>query len=237
MDTQQLNIRIINHGGTININYPTLEYKICSKCKESKPKTEFHKSKTITTGLQNNCKDCNKANSKKQREENPDYWREWYLNNREYYNEYQRNYHYNRYHNDINYRIKKCLYSRLYNLICYQQHSETLSDLLRCSDEFFMSWLKYQFDENMTESNYGRYWEIDHVLPISKFNMKNEDERRLIWDWKNIRPLEISENRSKGDKLDYNLYKYQCEKALAFTQLWDCKHNINTQDSNDSCNL
>ena len=37
--------------------------KTCSKCKESKPLTEFHKNRGNKDGLHNYCKECNRANT------------------------------------------------------------------------------------------------------------------------------------------------------------------------------
>ncbi len=39
--------------------------KICYKCKEEKPISEFHKNKKTKDGLRYECKSCNIANNKK----------------------------------------------------------------------------------------------------------------------------------------------------------------------------
>jgi hypothetical protein len=43
----------------------------------------------------------------------------------------------------------------------------------------------------MTFENYGE-WEIDHMTPISKFNLK---------DYKNLQPLWMIDNRKKSNKI------------------------------------
>jgi len=64
-------------------------------------------------------------------------------------------------------------------------------DLLGCSIKEFKIFLENQFDQNMTWENYGKYWEIDHIHPLSKGGS---------FYYTNTRPLKISENRSKGNK-------------------------------------
>ena len=46
--------------------------KTCSKCKLSRPTSEFHKRKGSKDGLQSQCKECNIAGVKKWQSENPE---------------------------------------------------------------------------------------------------------------------------------------------------------------------
>ena len=56
-----------------------------------------------------------------------------------------------------------------------------------------MSWL-----------NYGSVWEIDHRIPLAAFNFKTIDDLDFhkAWHIKNLQPLGVRENRSKGAKLE-----------------------------------
>jgi len=60
------------------------------------------------------------------------------------------------------------------------------------------------FKPGMAWENYGTIWEIDHKVPIAVFNFEKPDDIdfRLCWSLKNLQPLEKSENRSKGAKID-----------------------------------
>lgn len=55
--------------------------KQCSKCKVTKPKSEFSKDKSKADGLQYQCKECRKQ-----------YDKQWYAANRERINEHQKQY-------------------------------------------------------------------------------------------------------------------------------------------------
>jgi len=60
--------------------------------------------------------------------------------------------------------------------------------------------LESMFDESMTWDNWGKYWELDHIKPISSFKYKSiEDEEFLMcWSLSNLRPLRKDLNQSKG---------------------------------------
>ena len=67
--------------------------------------------------------------------------------------------------------------------------------------------LEFQFDEFMSWDNYGKYWEIDHIVPQSyfRFTSMSDLEFQECWQLINLRPLECSKNRSKNNKIDIEL--------------------------------
>jgi 5-methylcytosine-specific restriction endonuclease McrA len=69
--------------------------------------------------------------------------------------------------------------------------SEKTLNLIGCSKEEFMLHLENQFTPEMTWKNYGTYWELDHIIPLSKGGT-------IRWD--NSQPLVISDNRKKYNK-------------------------------------
>jgi len=127
-----------------------------------------------------------------------------------------RNYYKQRREEDPQFRVKSALRSRLSNLVSSNTHSDTLSAYLGCSDQFFYFWLQFQFDDYMDWDNYGEYWHLDHVKPVASFNHKYQDDIYECWNWKNLRPLEASENKKKSDKVDDELYDEQLRKAKEF---------------------
>ena len=56
--------------------------------------------------------------------------------------------------------------------------------------------------------NYGDIWHIDHVIPIHTFNLENEQEQLLAFNWRNTMPLLASDNLKKGT----NIYSLQVEQ-------------------------
>jgi len=183
------------------------EEKRCSMCQEDKPLTEFK-----SGGY---CIPCQS-----------DYHRIWRTTqNREGYNQYMRNYFRKRREEDPHYRIMSALRTRLNSLMKWNSVSansvkwnisETLSKCLGCNEMFFRSWLQYQFDDEMNWNNYGTYWHIDHVLPVSMFNHEDTEAVSICWNWRNLRPLEARENIKKSNSINFNLYEDQKLEADLF---------------------
>ncbi len=73
---------------------------------------------------------------------------------------------------------------------------------------------KYNFDINLclTEA-----FHIDHIIPISVYSFKSysDEEFKKCWSLRNLRPVHEKENRSKANKLDFNLIeKYNIQDLL-----------------------
>jgi len=99
--------------------------------------------------------------------------------------------------------------------------------------------LEKQFDKNMNWSNYGLYWVVDHIIPISYFYKAPFSEKlywtRIVWNINNLRPLEKISNLEKynkiipesrevvakifeelGNKLKYESQKYCIENNIGY---------------------
>jgi hypothetical protein len=66
-----------------------------------------------------------------------------------------------------------------------------------------MEHLEKQFDDKMTWDNYGSYWWLDHIKPVSLFHYSSPTELsfRECWALKNLRPLEKAANMKKGNRI------------------------------------
>lgn len=175
--------------------------KICTKCKINKPLNMFTKHKNGKLGVNSECKECQAHREKQYKDNHKERTR---IYNKQYNSlysddikEYAKIYYKNRYNNDIIYRFKsniRChINVRLKNFL-KNKKGKTL-DYLGCSWETFINHIENQFTPEMTWENYGSrgYWEIDHIVPLSKGGS---------FHYTNCRPLCISENRKKGNKLE-----------------------------------
>jgi hypothetical protein len=59
--------------------------------------------------------------------------------------------------------------------------------------------LENQFDNKMNWDNFGRYWDLEHKIPISWFD-NAEDLIKYGWHLENLTPLEKINNIKKGNK-------------------------------------
>jgi hypothetical protein len=94
--------------------------------------------------------------------------------------------------------------------------------LLACYSSFLRKWIEFhfEFNKNMTFTNHGEYWHLDHVLPVNTFDLTDEDHKKQCFHWSNLMPLEASANLSKHDNIDKNQIKEQNKRLKTF-----CKNN------------
>ena len=55
--------------------------------------------------------------------------------------------------------------------------------------------------EMMTWGNYGTFWHIDHIKPLSSFDLTDRKQLLEACNYKNLQPLLVFDNLSKGDKI------------------------------------
>ncbi len=74
-------------------------------------------------------------------------------------------------------------------------------DIVGYTKEDLKQHLENQFKRGMNWGNYGK-WHIDHIKPISSFNITdvNCEELKKCWALENLQPLWASENISKGNR-------------------------------------
>jgi len=117
---------------------------------------------------------------------NPNYMKEWYSKNKEEFNKNKRE----RWNNDLAFRLKSNIRTRIYKSI--KNKSNKSLELLGCNIKEYFIYLESKFTPEMNWDNYGNYWEIDHIIPLSKGGS---------FHFTNTQPLTINENRSKGNRI------------------------------------
>lgn len=101
-------------------------------------------------------------------------------------------------------RIKSALRSRLNGLIKRGKGSKSckMVELVGCTMPFLRQYLESLWTEGMTWDNYGHgrgHWVIDHIIACAKFNLKDREEQKQCFNYKNLQPLWWEENASKSD--------------------------------------
>lgn len=112
-------------------------------------------------------------------------------------NEYQNN----RKKIDINYKIKLYLRTRLCNALKHNFKSGSAVKDLGCSIEFLRKYLAKKFKRGMSWKNYGK-WHIDHIKPLSSFNLTKRKQLLKACNYKNLQPLWAKDNLIKGDSFE-----------------------------------
>lgn len=72
--------------------------------------------------------------------------------------------------------------------------------LIGCTISELMKHLESQFTNGFSWQNRST-WHIDHLVPISAFNLDDPEEQRWAFNWRNLRPMDPKLNQSKSDKI------------------------------------
>lgn len=199
--------------------------KICSKCKRELKETDFGIDSKSKDGLRYWCKFCVQSYN----DERKDYMKQYNQENREHKIEYSRQYrqthkvenaqykqnYVNRNREQYNKRnsgyIKRWRVENItYALNCNFANSIYLA-LTRNKDVYFCfkvvpynlqqlkQHLESKFTPEMSWSNYGSVWELDHVIPKSMFNFKSYENKdfQICWSLMNLRPILASDNKCR----------------------------------------
>ena len=91
--------------------------------------------------------------------------------------------------NKIN-QIFNSITKRIYNVLVRHNVNKkyTYLELLDCNLLEFELYLLDKLTDGMTFDNYGE-WEIDHIKPISLFNLHNDNELFECCNFNNLQPL------------------------------------------------
>ena len=177
------------------VNRENKDKKVCGYCKKERKVLEFTKNRCCKDGLASECKackyKCNEAYSKARKLYDPEF------------------------------KLLKNMRIRLNNVLRGKSKSRATRQLIGIDFKTFSKWIEFQLEEGMTLQNYGSVWHLDHVIPISSFNLLDEEELFKAMNWMNIRPLLALKNLQKANKIDHRLYIMQQVKAHYFLKNLD----------------
>jgi len=156
-------------------------------------------------------KDKRKAYQQNYHKSNPEARSTYRKNNKEKLKSWHKNYRRNKYKTDIQYKISQRLRIRLNGALKGNSKRGSAVSDLGCTIPEFKIYLESLFTEGMTWENYGSFWHLDHLKPISLFNLLDETEFKEAVHFSNIQPLSAEANIQKhntfseSDQEKYNL--------------------------------
>ena len=123
-------------------------------------------------------------------------------------------------------KLKRYVRSRIHTCLKGQKNKHT-HEYLGCTPTEYLKWI-LDNTNNFTLENYGPVWHIDHVIPLSKFNVENEQECLIAFNWRNTMPLLAKENLAKNNKIlkpqieqhVEKLIKYHKENTIELPQIY-----------------
>ena len=96
-------------------------------------------------------------------------------------------------------KFKRSIRARIYIALNKNKSKHTI-EYLGCDSEEYAKWIEHN-EENFTMNNHGEVWHIDHVIPLSKFNLNSEEEQLMAFNWRNTTSLSAKDNLSKNNKI------------------------------------
>lgn len=165
-----------------------MTFKKCTKCNEVKSLNLFHKHTGCSDGHKNTCKVCTKL--------------KYDSKDRDVLRKRKREYVLFRLKTDPEYWIAHSLRKRLRHKLSLKNRIHSPVSELGCSVFELRLYLESKFKPGMTWFNHGTNgWHLDHIKPLSSFNLTNSEDFKKACHFSNLQPLWAHENRAKSDKL------------------------------------
>lgn len=197
-----------------NSKLPSGHYYVCKKCR--KLKSEKNKEKLSAYHKKNYKKNSEKIKKRSQdrRLKNPEqtkiYFKKYRVKNLETLALYKKEYYEKnkakifqkikqRSKEDIVFRLKSQLRSRLRKALKRNSKKGSAVEDLGCSIVSLKNYLQNKFKPGMSWDNWSlKGWHIDHIVPLSAFDLTVEEELKKACHYTNLQPLWAKDNHSKG---------------------------------------
>jgi len=96
-------------------------------------------------------------------------------------------------------KFKRNVRSRIYIALKKNKEMKTVK-YLGCTSQEYLNWI-LTYNESYTLENRGSIWHIDHVIPLSRFNLEDKEEQLIAFNWRNTMPLSAKENLAKNSRI------------------------------------
>jgi len=117
-------------------------------------------------------------------------------------------------------KLKRNIRSRIYAALKKKKKEHTIH-YLGCDSTTYFSWI-LKYNPEYTIENRGKEWHIDHIIPLSHFNLENPDEQLVAFNWRNTMPLAAKENLAKNNRILLS----QIEQHYNYLLEYHKEHNI-----------
>lgn len=196
--------------------------KKCTKCNAIKDLNNFYLDKSSKDQRMDYCADCwkkrNKEWSQNNQEKEKEYDERYNKENKEklllyrqQYNsraevkEKQNKYRRERRKEDPEYKLRYYLRTRLNKAIKRNSKVGSAVSDLGCSIKELKEHIEKQFQTGMSWENHAPDgWHIDHIVPLSSFDLTDREQFLKACHYTNLQPLWWRDNLSKGDKNEEN---------------------------------
>ena len=192
--------------------------KTCSRCLSLLAYSSYSRKNASSDGYKSHCKRCEKVDRIKNFERDKELKKNWIIRNKEkdllskrryadanreniakWKKDYRKDYEFNKLKTDIQHRLRNRIRARLH--ASYIKTGSTV-EFLGCSLEEFKLHIESKFEPDMTWDNWSRTgWHIDHIKPLSSFNLEDIEQLKEACNYSNLQPLWAEDNLKKSSKV------------------------------------
>lgn len=124
--------------------------------------------------------------------------------------------------NSVGLKVMRSFRSRVHKALKRNVKYRKSFILLGCSIEFYKEYLNNLMSKEMNWENYGKLWDIDHIIPCSYFNLDTESEQLKCFHYTNTQPMFKKDNIAK---LNRNCKKIIYKTSNFYEQFKDIIEN------------
>ena len=110
-------------------------------------------------------------------------------------------------------KIKRVIRSRIISAL--NNKNKHSVEYLGCNIPDYLNWLLTN-DFRYNLENRGTEWHIDHVIPLSHFDLENEEQQLIAFNWRNTMPLSREENLKKNNKIIKSQVEQHYKKLIEY---------------------
>lgn len=189
--------------------YIVPEKKLCRGCGLELDILCFFKDKTKATGHSSRCKVCSSSNKEALKRATEKYLksekgkkkrREYMERTKDKRREKNREWIKNKRKTDPAFRIKSCLRARISSSVRRGSKSASTLELLGCTIPELKEYISKQLPEGIFWEDHGKKFELDHIVPVSAFDLFDPVQQKVCFHYTNLQPLSRKENSKKGAK-------------------------------------
>ena len=178
------------------------------------------------------CKDCEKADGRAYRQSDIGKTKAqtWSNEHKEYHHELQSNWAKdNREHLNDKYNNRMKMDKEFNKSRSNQQKVRLFfkgkgsrKDLVGCTIDEFTDWLEFCLPKGLEIDDHGEKWHMDHVIPVNEFNLLDEKQEIICYNYLNYMPVVSNYNLTKNNRIDKkqlethkkNIEQFHAQKKL-----------------------
>jgi hypothetical protein len=102
------------------------------------------------------------------------------------------------------YRLARAVRARVHGVLKKRgaAKSQRTYEYVGCSPQQLADSLEARFEPGMAWDNYGTAWHVDHIIPVSVYDLTDPAQQRQAFHYTNLQPLWASANMAKGDTVE-----------------------------------